>query len=81
MHSPSIRPTLRCATQHIEQNVDCDEEFQRTCRDSKKDEEEGKRHHGTNMSTYQVDTQFENYMARHAHTEMKTQDCQDNDKE
>ena len=72
--------TIRHVTQHIEPNMDHDEEFQRTSRDSKEDEEQG-RCHGTNMSTYQVDTQFLNHMARHAHTEMKTQDCQDNDKE
>ena len=73
--------TMRRVTQHIEPNMDCDEEFQRTSRDSKKDEEQGRRCHGTDMSMYQVDTQFQNHMARHAHTEMKTQDHQDNNKE
>ena len=69
--------TMRCASQHIEPNMDCDKEFQRTSRDSKEDEEQGRRHHGTNMSMYQVDTQFQNHMARCAHSEMKTQDHQD----
>ena len=63
--------TMTHMTQHIEPNVDRDKEFQRTSRDSKEDEEQGRRCHGTNMSTYQVDIQFQNHMARCAHTEMK----------
>ena len=69
--------TMRHVTQHIEPNMDHDKEFQRTSRDSKEDEEQGRRCCGTDMSMYQVDTQFQNHMARCAHTEMKTQDHQD----
>ena len=47
--------TMRCATHHMELNVDCDEELQRTSRDGKEDEEQGRRCHGTSMSIYQVD--------------------------
>ena len=41
--------TMRRVTQHIAPNVDHDKEFQRTSRDSKKDEEQGRRCHGKNM--------------------------------
>ena len=61
--------------------MDHDKEFQGTSRDSKEDEEQGRRHHGTNMSIYQVDPKFQTHMTRHAHTEMKMQDHQDDDKE
>ena len=73
--------TMRHVTQHIEPNMDCDKKFQRTSRDRKEDEEQGRRHHGTDMSAYQVDRQFQNHMARCTHTQMKTQDHQDNYKE
>ena len=73
--------TVTPATQYIEPNMDCDKEFQRTNRDRKEHEEQRRRHHGTDTSMYQVDTQFQNHMVRHAYTEMKTQDCQDNNKE
>ena len=33
------------------------------------------------MSTYQVDTQFQNCVVRHIYNKMKIQDRQDNDKE
>ena len=69
------------ATQHIEPNVDHDEEFQRTSRDRKEHEEQRRRFHRTDMSTYQVDTQFQNHMVRHAYTKMKTHDHQNNNKE
>ena len=72
---------MRYVTQHIEPIVDHDIKFQRTSRESKDDEEQGRRHHGTNMSTYQVDTQFQNHMSRCTHTEMTRQDHQDNTKE
>ena len=61
--------------------MDCDKEFQRTSRDRKEHEEQRRRHHGTDMSTYQVDTEFQSHMVRHACKEIKTQDCQDNNKE
>ena len=73
--------TVTPATQDIESNVNHDEEFQRTSRDRKEHEEQRKRCHGTDMSTYQVDTQFQNHMVRHAYKEKKTQDHQDNNKE
>ena len=73
--------TMRCATHHLEPNVDHDEELKRTSRDGKEDEEGGRRHHGTNMSMYHVDPKFQTHMARCAHTEMKMQDCQDDGKE
>ena len=57
--------------------MDHDEEFQRTSRDRKEDEEQRRRCHGTDTSMYQVDTQFQNHMVRHAYT----QDHQDNNKE
>ena len=53
--------TVTPATQHIEPNMDHDDEFQRTSRDRKEHEEQRRRHHGTDMSTYQVDTQFQNH--------------------
>ena len=73
--------TMRCVTQHMEPNMDHDKEFQRTSRDDKEDEEQGRTCHRANMSMYQVDPKFQNHMARCACTEMKMQDHQDNDKE
>ena len=73
--------TVTPATQHIEPNMDHDDEFQRTSRDRKEHEEQRRRHHGTDMSTYQVDTQFQNHKVRHVYIEMKTHDHQDNNKE
>ena len=49
---------MRHVTQQIEPNMDHDEEFQRTSRDRKEDEEQGRRCRGTYMSTCQVDTSF-----------------------
>ena len=69
--------TMTPVTQHIEPNMDHDEEFQRTSRDRKEDEEQRRRCHGTDTSMYQVDTLFQNHMVRHAYT----QDHQDNNKE
>ena len=73
--------TVTPATQDIEPNMDHDKEFQRTSGDRKEHEEQRRRCHGTVMSTYQVDTQFQNHMVRHANKEMKTPDRQDNNKE
>ena len=73
--------TVTPVTQDIEPNMNCDEEFQRTIRDRKEHEEQRRRCHRTDMSMYQVDTQFQNHMVRHAYKEMKTQDHQDNNKE
>ena len=53
--------TMTPVTQHIEPKADCDEEFQRTSRDRKEDEEQRRRGHGTDMSMYQVDTVSEPY--------------------
>ena len=68
-------------TQDIESNVDHDKEFQRTSSDRKEHKEQRRGCHGTDTSMYQVDTQFQNHMVRCAYKEMKTQDCQDNNKE
>ena len=65
-------------TQHIEPNVDYYEEFQRTIRDKKEYSEQRRIHKATDTSMYQVDTQFQNHMVRHAYTETKTHDRQDN---
>ena len=73
--------TMRCVTHDMEPNMDRDEELQRTSRDIKEDEEQGRRHHETNMSMYQVDPKFQTHMASHAPTEMKIQDHQDDDEE
>ena len=56
--------TVTTVTQDIEPNVDCDEDFQRISRDRREHEEQRRRCHGTDMSTYQVDTQFQNCLVR-----------------
>ena len=73
--------TVRHVTHHMEPNVDCDDEPPRTSREDKKDEEQVRRSHGTNMSMYQVDPKSQTHMASHAPPEMKMQDCKDGDKE
>ena len=73
--------TVKPVTQDIKPKMDHDKEFQRISRDRKEHEEQRRRCHRTDMSTYQVDTQFQNHMVRHAYKEVKTQDHQDNNKE
>ena len=73
--------TVTPVTQDIEPNVNHDKEFQRTSRDRKEHEEQRRRCHRTDMSMYQVDTQFQIHMVRCAYTDMKTHDHQDNNKE
>ena len=46
---------MRNVTHHMEPNVDHDDELQRTNGESKEDEEHGRKRHGTNTSTNQVD--------------------------
>ena len=72
---------MRHVTQHMEPNMDCDDETSRTCREDKEDEEQVRRSHGTNMSMYQVDPISQTHMASHAFPEMKIQDRKDGDKE
>ena len=73
--------TVTPATQDIEPDVDRDEDRQRISRDRREQEEQRRRCHGMDMSTYQVDTQFRNHMVRHTDKEMKIQYCQENNKE
>ena len=73
--------TVTPATQHIEPNMDHDKDSQRISRDRREHEEQRTRCHGMDMSTYQVDTLFQNHMVRCTDKEMKRQDCQDNNNE
>ena len=52
---------VKNVSQHIEPNVDCDKEFQRTSRDRKEHEEQRRRRHGTDTSMYQFGTVSESY--------------------
>ena len=70
--------TVTPATQDIEPDMDHDEDSQRISRDRR---EQRRRCHGMDMSTYQVDTQFQNHMVRPTDNKMKIQDHQDNNKE
>ena len=73
--------TVTPATQDIEPDMDHDKDSQRISRDRREQEEQRRRCHGMDMSTYQVDTQFQNHMVRCTDNKMKMQDCQDNNKE
>ena len=65
--------TVTPVTQDIEPNVDRGIDSQRISRERREYEEQRRRCHGMDTSTYQVDTQFQKCMVRCTDKEMKIQ--------
>ena len=72
--------TMRHVAHHMEPNMDRDNETPSTNQEDSKDEEQGRRSHGTNMSMSQVDPKFQTHMASCAPPEMKAWDFKDDTK-
>ena len=68
---------MRHAVHHMEQNMEHDNETPSRSQEYNKDEEQVRRSCGTNMSTSQVNPNFQTHVASCAPPEIKVWDCKD----